>query len=273
MAQRCRECPGGATHFGSGWAAKRAACSASERKPETTRRAMPAGAGRGRHPVEGGGDVRAHPLAVAVDERAAVAAAAGHRRHPTAGAGRRGGFGDRRRLGPRPAAADVEVGHHLGLRPHRRERGEVGKGEAEPARVDAVRPAGIDRGRARLRQVGGLVEVDGIRQAVRERRRREQPRQVVAHRAGGRDRREVGRPLHPPLAGHRPGDRDQHQRPGKQGQGSAEGEDQGLARLLAQARLGPYFGFWRRSSIPMPRPWRPDPHLWCAQANDFRTLR
>jgi hypothetical protein len=38
-SHRVQRWPGGATHLGSGRAAKRAACSASERKPETTRRA------------------------------------------------------------------------------------------------------------------------------------------------------------------------------------------------------------------------------------------
>ena len=33
VALRCSDSPGGATHFGSGWRAKRTACSASERKP------------------------------------------------------------------------------------------------------------------------------------------------------------------------------------------------------------------------------------------------
>ena len=42
MAQRCSECPGGATQVGSGWAAKSAACSASERKPELTTSESPA---------------------------------------------------------------------------------------------------------------------------------------------------------------------------------------------------------------------------------------
>src|SRR5205085_9151859 len=42
VAHRCRECPGGATQVGSGWAANSAACSASERKPELTPRVSPA---------------------------------------------------------------------------------------------------------------------------------------------------------------------------------------------------------------------------------------
>ena len=96
MAQRCSEWPGGATHFGSGWAAKSAACSASERKPELTIRSAPPRSGR-RHPVEGGGDVGSHPLPLPVDQRSAVAAAAGHppsslRRPPPAPG--RPGFGD-----------------------------------------------------------------------------------------------------------------------------------------------------------------------------------
>src|SRR5262249_4099141 len=46
------------------------------------------------HVVEGGSDVRAHALAIAVYERAAVAATAGHRRHPPATTCRGRGFGD-----------------------------------------------------------------------------------------------------------------------------------------------------------------------------------
>ena len=42
VAQRCSEWPGGATQRGSGWRAKSAACSASERYPETTTRSSSA---------------------------------------------------------------------------------------------------------------------------------------------------------------------------------------------------------------------------------------
>src|SRR6201994_3075157 len=44
VAHRWREVPGGATHFGSGCAANSSACSASERKPETTISVMPSSA-------------------------------------------------------------------------------------------------------------------------------------------------------------------------------------------------------------------------------------
>ena len=80
----------------------------------------------------------------------------------------------------------------------------------------------------------------GIRQAVGQGRRREQARQVVAHRARRRDRRQVRRPLHPPFAGHRAGDRDQRQRRGDQHEGPAERQRQRLPALAARTPRHPH---------------------------------
>ena len=76
----------------------------------------------------------------------------------------------------------------------------------------------------------------GFGEPVGQRRRREQARQVVAHRARGRDRRQVGGPLRPPLAGHRAGDRHQRQRAGDQREGAAERQRQRLRLTLGAAR-------------------------------------
>ena len=57
----------------------------------------------------------------------------------------------------------------------------------------------LDCGQPRPLQVGGLVEVGRVRLPVGRASGREQAGQVVAHRADGRDRRQVGRPLHPPF--------------------------------------------------------------------------
>ena len=120
-------------------------------------------AGRGRrHLVVGRRDIRPHPLPVPVDERAAVAAAARDRRTFAAGARhrrRRFGFGARFDL-LRRAGAEVELADHDRLRPHRREGGAVGKGEAEAARVDFVaRAPAASAGFARPVQVGRLRDV------------------------------------------------------------------------------------------------------------------
>ena len=193
-------------------------------------------AGRGgRHLVERGRDVRPHPLAVAVDERAAVAAAARDRRAFAAGARhrrRRFGFGARFDF-LRRAGAEVELADHDRLRPHRGERGAVGEGETEAARVDFVAPPGGERGFARPVQVGRLRDVTRIGRPVGQARRREQLGEVVAHRADRRDRGQVGGALRATLAGHRPGDRDQRARRRDQDEAAAEREDQRLARLGA----------------------------------------
>ena len=225
---------------------------------------MPAAAGGGGHAVEGGGDVGAHPLAVAVDERAAVAAAAGHGRAPppapagaaasatadasTALAARRRPRGGRR---PPPSPA-----------PARRSRG-PGKRDRSRARVDAVRPAGGERGRPRPGQVGGLVDVGRVGQAVGQRRRRQQPRQVVAHRAGRRDRRQVGGPLHPPLPVTAPAIATSASAPASSTKAPPS------ARISAWPD-SPARSPRRRIAVPsMPDPGGDAP--WRAQANDWRT--
>ena len=154
VAQRCSEWPGGATQRGSGWAAKSAACSASERKPEMTIRAMPAARGRGGHPVEGGGDVGPHPLSLAVDERAAVAATAGHRRHASAGAGRGAAASATAEASTRGSvAAPRDPATTDGPDPHRGEGDGVGKADLQPRRRRRRSPspprAAATRARAR----------------------------------------------------------------------------------------------------------------------------
>ena len=98
---------------------------------------------------------------------------------------------------------------------------------AKPTPFDPRRRVGR---RPRPPEVDGFLHVGRVGEAVGKGRRREQAGQVVAHRARRRDRRQVGRPLDPSLAGHRPGDRDQRQRPGDQDETAAHRQGQHLAR-------------------------------------------
>ena len=103
-----------------------------------------------------------------------------------------------------------------------------GKEMPKPGGIDSVGPAGGDRGVPRPRQVGGLADVAAVRRPVRQRWRREQARQVVAQRARGGDRRQVGGPLGPALARHGAGDRDQGQRADEEDDRSSQHQQQRL---------------------------------------------
>lgn len=190
------------------------------------------------HPVEGGSDIGPHPLPGPVDERAAVAAPTGRCRCRACAVGRCGCFGHRRRVYigiPALLAASLqnEAAGHDSLDTHRRERSGVGEGDLQLLGADVVCSRHVGRGGAGPGQVFDLLHVFRVRQAVGEHGRRQQPRQVVAHRARRRDRREVGRPLRPALPDHRAGDRDQCQGAGDQREGAREREQQRLAVLSA----------------------------------------
>jgi len=198
------------------------------------------GMGRGGgHPVEGDSDIRPHPLPGPIDERATVAAPTGHCRHRTCGAAGRGGcFGYRRRLdvGTTALAAaspQSEAAGHDSLDADRCERSDVGKGDLQPRGADVVRSRHVGRGGPGPSQVLELLHVRWIRQTVGKHGRRQQPRQVVAHRARRRDRGQVGTSLRSPLSRHRTGDRDQRQGSGDQREGAPERQQQDLAVLSA----------------------------------------
>ena len=96
--------------------------------------------------------------------------------------------------------------------PQGRERPAIGEGDVDQPGVEIVAP-GRDRGRvAGAVEILAPVEVGGVRDAVRQRRRQEQPAEVVPHRAGRRDRREIDGPLQPALGGRRAADRDEDER-------------------------------------------------------------
>ncbi len=197
-------------------------------------------AGRGgRHLVVGGRDVRPHPLAVPIDERAAVAAAARDRRAFAAGARhrrRRFGFGARFDL-LRRAGAEVELADDDRLRPHRREGGAVGEGEAEAARIDFVAPPGGERGFARPVQVGRLRDVGSgwatrsagaAARAARGRSSRIERTAEIAARSAARWAR--------PLPVTAPAIATSAQRRRDQDEAAAEREHERLARTRRQAR-------------------------------------
>ncbi len=121
---------------------------------------------RGRaHPVVGGGDVRPHPLAVAIDERTGVPAALGLRRHPRPGAHRGGCLRDGARHHADRGVIAEAVAARESLRidlpddrdagAKRRIGGGVGKGDPQAGGVDAVPPCRIDRSEVRPREVRG----------------------------------------------------------------------------------------------------------------------
>ena len=93
---------------------------------------MPDRPPRGRHPVEGRGHVRAHALAIAIDERAAVAAAAGHRGRASGGRARGAGFRHRGGLDPARAGAEIEAADDDRFYLDRSEGRQIRKGDAKP---------------------------------------------------------------------------------------------------------------------------------------------
>ena len=137
---------------------------------------------RRRHPVVGRGDVRPHPLAVAVDERPRVAASARHPRHPRPGAGgqarprrrrrRRPRSGGSRppRAAPRREARRVDLGAHPGAHPQRRLPAAVGEVDPQPGRIDAVAASGVggrDPGAAEVGDAGEAPRVEASRRGAR----------------------------------------------------------------------------------------------------------
>ena len=220
--------------------------------------------GRGGHAVEGGGDVGAHPLPLAVGERARVAAAARPRRHPAAGSRgparprpprrprpRRGPAAAARRA-PRPGPAAAGTPRRPGKQTRRR------RGSAS-----LLRPACRRRG-PRPGQVDGAGHVDRVRQPVGKQRRRGHPRQVVAHRARRRERRQVGGPLQPALAGQRAGDRDDRQRRDQQHHAARRAPPAAPGRRTPGRRPGPGPSAAaaprrRRPAAPRPAPAGPPP--------------
>lgn len=193
-------------------------------------------AARGRvHAVEGGGDVGAHACSVPIHERARVAATARRGRGGSRPRGR-SRFGDCRSLDSAIAALDIQLGEHDRPHPHGSERGEVGKGEANAGRLEAVGAAGVERRGAGTGDVGELRHMDRIGQVIRQGRRREQSRQVVAHRAGSRDRNQIGRPLHPSLARDSARDRHQSQRCRQEDETPSQSQYQRLPPLAPVAR-------------------------------------
>ena len=234
MAQRCSEWPGGATHFGSGWAAKSAACSASERKPETTSSEMPAALAAPRPSGR-----RPRPRRASCPRRRGRRAGRCSRRRWQRWARRR------RASAGAAASASAEASTRVPPAPSTRApttalacsgAKETRSGNVEPQAVgvDAVGSASRERRCPGPCQVDELVDVGRVRDATGKGRRREQARQVVAHRPRRRDRRQVGGPLDPALAGDRAGDRDQRQGGRDQREGAAQGQQQRLAGLLAR---------------------------------------
>ena len=102
-------------------------------------------------------------------------------------------------LPPGPGGPRGELAHHRRLRPDRRKRAPVGEGDGQARWRDPVGARGRHRGGAGPSQIGGLAEMGRVRRAVRQERWRQQLRQVVTHRAGRRDRGQVGSSLRPAL--------------------------------------------------------------------------
>jgi hypothetical protein len=73
-----------------------------------------------------------------------------------------------------------------------------------------------------------------VRRSIGQAGRRQQPRQLVAHAARGRERGEVRGPLHPGLAGDRAADRDQHQADAEEDGGGAQDRRERLTWLAQQ---------------------------------------
>ncbi len=207
---------------------------------------------RRRHPVVRGADVGAHPLAVPVGQRARVAAAARPALHSGPAAARRRRLrgrarGDADRAGGRRAGA-VRAGQGIcgylrvnpDMRPHGRPGAGTGawEGDRQQRGLDAVALRRPERRRLGALQVLRAREVARVRRAVREPGGGQRSRQVVAHAARGRERREVGRALHPPLPGYGPADRGQHQRAADDRKRRREHGRQRLA-ALAPARARP----------------------------------
>ena len=207
VPSRCSDLPGGATHFGSGWAANSSACSASLRKPLMTISAMPSRARGGGHAVE------------RVRRRRGASACP---------AGRRAGRGTRRRrrsrqTGPAPAGASSASARALTpaswCRPPAslvagsrtvtricvgRERVAVGKRRPSTLRgavARAPRPSAASRPSARYAPTSRWRGFG----AGRRSRRLEQARVGVAHRPRARERAEVGRALLAPALADAPG--------------------------------------------------------------------
>ena len=220
---------------------------------------------RGGHQVEGAADVGAHPLPVAIGERARVAAAARLRRHPRPIAARQSRLGDGRRdhgdasqrgriLEPGAARqlARIDLGRDLRARSQRGHRLAVGEGEEQPRGIDAV-PSRRLVGRApRAGEIPAARNVARVRRSIGQPGRRQQPRQLVAHAARGRERGEVRGPLHPGLAGDRAADRDQHQADAEQDGGGAQDRRAApdLARPAAPVRRAPSALRARRPAAP-----------------------
>ena len=227
--------PAARPSVGSGWAAKSAACSASERKPELTTSVSPARGGRRGHAVEGRGDVGAHPLAVAVDERARSS----RRRSPIAGIAPPEPAGARRLRRPptattgrarRPRASSSPSTVALartGAKETRVREGDPQAAGPTPFARAAARAA--TRARARGRQAcsmwAGLGRPFGSvgGESRRGRSSRIERAAEIAARSAARCTRA--------LPGHRSGDRDQRQGAGDQHEAAAERQRQRLAVL------------------------------------------
>ena len=142
----------------------------------------------------------------------------------------------RRRRDPAPARSCTARSRSSSARdfdrdPHRRQRFPVGKGNPNPPGRDAVaagRLAGRGLGAG---EVLGAAHVRGVRRPVRKQRRRQQPRQIVAHRAGAGERRQVGGPLGRSGTRNRAGEECEQQRDEHGQERGSEGQRQRLATL------------------------------------------
>jgi hypothetical protein len=115
----------------------------------------------------------------------------------------------------------IDLTGDRGPSPQRRVGG-VREGDPQASRVDAVAPRRVHGGESRSRKILRPREMPGVRRTVREPRRRQQPRHVVAHAARRRERRQIRRPLHPLLSRGGPADRRQRKRGQDQDEPGAE---------------------------------------------------
>ncbi len=186
-----------------------------------------------RKPVERPRHVRAHRLALPVGERPVVAAA---------GRLERSAFAQRRhdlRHGDCLDGDRIATHGHLPAHHHLHARGgklvPAGKGHVGRLEACPVCPADRERRGPRPRQVVRLAQVIRVRATV-DRRRLEQPLEVVLHRPRGGQCREVGSALRAALAGQSAAEREQHRSAQHQREQRTQRDDQRLAAL----RLRPF---------------------------------
>ena len=186
------------------------------------------GARGGLHAVERARHVRAHRLALPVGKRPGVAAARCLERR--AFAERRHDLCHGHRLDGDRIAPHGHLAAHHHLHARRRELVAAREGHVGGLEAGAVCPADRERRAACSRQILRLAQVVRVGPAV-DRRRLEQPIEIVLHRPRGGQRSEVGSALRAALARQRAAEGEQHRGTHHQREQRTERDDQGLPLL------------------------------------------